>query len=229
MPAYQKYESVRDIVRRASVLTGLEQPQQVIGNDDPGVVLRLGLLEQAGRMLLSYPWTQLIRTWYVSFNPAQGSYVALPPDFNGFIPVTGYNDVAQTPARPSGAGRWEVMRVTGMGGTDSIWVRVIDGNMYFSPTPTSTTNFSFEYHSRSWLKNGNVYSDNVQSDSDIVMYDSLLMEMAVKTLFLEAKGFDSAAANMRFNQHMLDVQSRDRDSSVLSLETTSRGRGEGRW
>jgi len=65
--------------------------------------------------------------------------------------------------------------------------------------------------------------DDIQSGNDIVLYEPILIVKFLKSIFLEAKGFDSSNAQAEFQRMFLSRTGKDTGGTVLSASNTSRG------
>jgi hypothetical protein len=84
----------------------------------------------------------------------------------------------------------------------------------------------FEYLSRGWVvdntTNPVTTSDQVKSSSDSILFDGVMIVKFLKLRFLEAKGFDTTAAQAQFQASFLAATSKNEPSPIINAGRSSR-------
>ncbi len=104
--------------------------------------------------------------------------------------------------------------------------RLVDGkfDLYPQPPPVGL-DIRFEYSSRNWVEESGtqIRKDLVTASSDTVLLDPLLVIKFLKVKFLQAKGFDYAAASVELDNVFNSRTGKDTGSPILSASSRSRG------
>lgn len=229
MGLFNRYETALQIVQSVCQLLGLERPSVAVSSSSTEILQLVAMLTAKGRELSeSHQWQQFERRASVQIGPSAENGILLPDDWGGFISRTGWNETGDVRLiGPQDAVDWQAMKVTGIAGSSfNLRYRVYGGQVYFEDYPSDETAISFEYYSRGWAQDADVsettLKDFCEKDSDIVLLDSLLMQYAVRLMWLESKGFATGAAQKDYENRFATVRSRDKDAPTLAL---SRRRG----
>jgi hypothetical protein len=221
---FNRYETVLANVRAVFGLLSLEKPSVAVASSDLEVVQVVDMLTAKGRELGDeFQWQQFQRRGAVTIGPSTENGVLLPEDWAGFISHTGWNESGDTKLiGPLDAAQWQHMLVTDVAGSNfNLRYRVKGSQLYFEDYPADDTEISFEYYSRGWVQDFDesevVLKDFCENDGDIVLFDSLLIQYAVRLQWLESKNFDTRAAQKDFNRRWAAVTSRDKDAPILTL------------
>lgn len=224
MALYNRYETVGSIIRTVCGLIGLERPTVVVNSQDTVVIQLLEMLIAKGRELSDqHQWQQFERRGEVVIGPSTLNGILLPDDWGGFINRTGWNENSDVRLiGPLDAVDWQTLKVTGLAGSNfNLRYRLRGSELYFEDYPDEDTTISFEYYSRGWVQDfvadPPIYRDYCENDGDIVLFDSLMMQYAVRLMWLESKGFATASAQKDFDTRFASVRSRDKDAPTLAL------------
>ena len=203
-----RVETVQTIINRTAVEVGLsESPDPVGGTNETFIQLR-GLLTSAGQELCDLnAWPELLRRYSVTkdkLSNVPGSYF-LPDDFNYMVDQTGWDLTNNMPvAGPLSPQQWSFLKGTGTN-QKTIYAsfRQADGKIDLTPNPLPEgEEISFAYISRDWLleeTGSDIRLDSINANQNVCLFDPLLIIKFLKLKFLQAKGFDSAAAGMEFD------------------------------
>lgn len=225
-----RFASVKDVMNRAAVEAGLNASSNPVGSTDETFVQLRHLLDSAGQELVEIqPWQIMNKEFNFTTQAGDTGAYDLPSDFAYMIDQTGWdrtNRVAM--GGPLSSQDWAYLA-----GRDLISQSIyasfrLDQNklqLYPQPPPEGLE-ISFEYMSRNWLAqqdNLDNRFDQVTTDSDVVLYEPILIVKFLKVKLLEAKGFDAQAARLEF-ENMLEARSgRDEGAAILSASSNSRG------
>ena len=201
-----RYLNVNEIINRACVEIGLLPSGDPVSDSGDIFVQMQGLLNSSGQELCELnDWPVLIKTYsIITKSTDSGSYL-LPDDFNYMIDQTGWDKSRRLPiGGPLSAQEWTYLK--GRSLTDKLIYasfRQLDGKLDIFPNPPAENmEISFEYVSRSWLKEqgqAEATLDTINRGTNICILDPLLSIKFLKLKFLQAKGFDYAAAAMEFD------------------------------
>ena len=224
MANFNRYDTVLNNVRAVAGLVGLERPNVAVASTETEIVQLVEMLNAKGRELCDeHSWQQFERKGTVTIGPGIDNGVLLPDDWGGFISRTGWNETGETRlVGPNDAATWQRITVTSfLGDTINLRYRVRGSQLLFETYPEVATTISFEYYSRGGVQHFDIdvptFRDFCENDSDIVLFDSLLIQYAVRMLWLETKGFDTAAASKDYLRRFNAVRSKDKDAPVLTL------------
>jgi len=219
-----RIETANQIINDAALDVGLSPDPDPVGSADQNFVQMTGLLSSAGRELVElHPWQTLEKEY--SFNTdddgATGVY-DLPADFSYMIDQTGWDNTNKLPVGgPLTVQDWAYLRGRDLA-SSTIYVsfRLLDGNMRIFPQPPpSNLEISFRYIQRNWagdFGSTTPNQDRILVGSDVVFYEPILITKFLKAKFLEAKGFDSTAARLEFENMMVSRTGKDTGAPILS-------------
>lgn len=224
MANFNRYDTVLNIIRSVAGLIGLERPAVAVASSNIEIVQLVEMLNAKGRELADdHGWQQFERKATVTIGPSTENGVLLPEDWQGFISRTGWNETDDTRLiGPLDAVTWQTLTVTDLfGSTMNLRYRVRGSELFFETYPSSDVDVSFEYYSRGWVQDFDIvtpsFKDFCEHDSDIVLFDSLMIQYAVRMMWLESKGFDTTAATKDYLRRFNAVRSKDKDAPVLTL------------
>lgn len=212
--------SVNDIMNRVAVECGLEAVTDPYGSPAQHFVQMKYLLQTAGdELCLAFPWEFLVRKFDITVLAGDDNQYDLPTDFVALTDQTGWNNSTDEPLiGPLSAQEWEAI-VSVTTPVTSYCYRIFDGVLNVLPDPpTEGINLTFEYQSRNWVEDGDTpgtYKDIFTAGADIVLYDRTLITRLLKVMWLEAKGFDTTAAQNSLNQVYNNIIGKDKGGKVL--------------
>ena len=161
----------------------------------------------------------------VALTFGQDTY-SMPSDFSYFVPQTFWD----TPFRwqllgPMSAQEWEVLKrgISPTGPRKRF--RIMDGNFYIDPIPSTNTAVEiFEYYTDAWCNSATgTAQPQWAADTDTYALDDELMIMGIKWRFLRAKGLDYSEESAQWNTRLERLQARNGGERTLPLNATSEG------
>ena len=230
-------QTFASVIQTACRLLSLPVPADPAGSDDPNITLMRSVSNMASlEMLNSYEWADLTKMGeidvFTSAPPATDGGATetafdLPPDFYRFIDQTQWNGAMRFPAvGPVSPQGWMTYMVFPVSANFTLTWQVREGKIYFLNAPPSPgQKFRFMYLSRALVQdadNANLYKNVASKNGDKFVLDGVLMTLMTRIKWLEAKGFDSAAALRDF---MLAFDSRVGASKGASILNMSGGQG----
>ena len=225
-----RLSSANNIINRVAVEIGLNKDPDPVSSQDEVFVQLKGLLDSAGQELVELNhWQIMDRQFSFTTQAGDTGIYDLPDDFSAMIDQTGWDRTNNLPiGGPLSSQDWAYLE-----GRDLVSQKIYasfkleDNKLYLFPQPPPVgIDISFEYASRSWVAqatNTTNRFDIVQTGSDIVLYEPILIVKMLKVKMLEAKGFDASAARNEFELMFDSRTGRDTGASILSAGRNSRG------
>tara|TARA_R110000803_G_scaffold111568_1_gene179998 strand:+ start:1025 stop:1759 length:735 start_codon:yes stop_codon:yes gene_type:complete len=224
-----RYLAVNDIINRAAVECGLLPSSNPIADTDETFIQMRGLLDSAGQELCNLTeWPILTKQFEILTSVTDSGKYNLPEDFNYFIDQTAWdrNNSVQM-GGPLSPQEWTFLEGRDLvSNTIYASYRENEGQIWVMPSPPPEgKRLTFEYISRSWLKEAGQALptlDVVDNGNNICMLDPLLMIKFLKLKFQQAKGFDASAAALEFDTLLSGRIGKSTGAPILSA---SRSRG----
>ncbi len=218
-----RYATATDIINRVAVEIGLVPDTDPVGSTDVTFVQLTGLLNAAGQELVEMNAWQALRGVY-EFTTADGDtgVYDLPSDFAYMIDQTGWDMSNTVPiGGPLSPQIWSYLLGRDLV-SQTIYAsfRLVDGtfNLFPQPPPVGV-DIRFEYQSRNWVLEAGVAGttkDQVTAGSDTVLYEPRVIINFLKVKWQDAKGFDSTAARMDFDNIFNGRVGRDKGAPILN-------------
>lgn len=225
-----RYHSANDIINSAAVEVGLGKVVDPVGSTDDKFQQLRGLLDSAGQELVElYEWQTLVNRIDFTTNAADSGLYDLPPDYAYMINQTGWDRTNSVPL----GGPLSAQDYTYLEGRDLVGstiyanFRIIDDKLLLYPQPPPDgLNVNFEYISRNWVANQTLPDqryDIIQTGSDIILYDPVLIRKFLKVKWLDSKGLPSQAAWNEYDRIFLAKTGHDKGARILSTNGPRRG------
>ena len=219
-----KYPTAVDVVKSVLGQMGLPVPVAVVGSvGDATATQMLYLLQWIGRKLVKaqpHRWATLMKTFELLTIPATTLY-DLPVDWDSFEDLTGWNFTSRLPMLgPATDPQWQCLKARNLGSsTISVIYRVRGRQLEIYNAFSSTQSLKIDYTSRSWVYNpGSLsYAEQITADDDELLYDRELLIAALRLEFLQAKGFDTTAAQAEYNRALESAICADAESPILTV------------
>ena len=211
--------SANQILTRVAVECGLNVAADPIGSELQEYIQLKALLQVAGEDLcLAYPWEFLSETLTIISDGTTEEH-ALPSDYLSLTDQTGWNKTLETRVVGSlSPQEWRALKAGTFASTDSFF-RLAGGKILLYPIPAAGDVVEFEYLSRFFVKEdtgSGTRKESITTGSDIVIFDRTLISRYLKVMWLEAKGFDTGAAQNSFNQTFSFLTSKDTAGKFIS-------------
>lgn len=175
---------------------GIPQPSAVVSSTDQQVRQLLALANREGRERASDDggWSQLRGEQSITMVSGQAAY-DFPTDYNYYQPTTIWNRDQRWPVNgPLTAQEWQTLKSGYINVFPFQRYRIMDGQIYFDPTPDSTYNgqtIKVEYFSKNWCQSAlGVSQSQWLADTDTFLLPDDVMVLGVKWRFLAAKRMD---------------------------------------
>lgn len=225
-----RYLDVNTIINRVAVEVGLLPSSDAVADSGDTFVQLEGLLNSSGQELCELnDWPILTKTHSIITKASDTGSYELPYDFNYMIDQTGWDKTRRLPlGGPLSAQEWAYLK--GRNLTNQLIYasfRQLEGNFDIFPNPPPLgIEINFEYISRSWLKvqgENEATLDTIESGTNICMLSPLLSIKFLKLKFLQAKGFDYAAAALEFDTLLGGMIGKATGAQVLSASNNRSG------
>lgn len=223
------FQTAQQIVNNAAAETGLTAVADVWGSSDPAFIQLRTLLGTAGmELLLLHQWQRMIKLKTITtvVPPDTGNY-DLPDDFLYMIDQTGWSPTNAGTGLPLGGPLseqdWTYLVNTNLAAS-TIYVsfKISQGLFQVLPSPPATgIVINFEYVSRWWVAATALPTvlakDSPTVNTDIIMFEPILITKFLKLRYLEAKGFDTTAAVGQFLTMFQAYTGKDVSAPVLNM------------
>lgn len=222
------FETASEIINAAASECGLTASSDVFASTDPAFIQLRNILTTAGQELLSlHEWQKLVKEHSVTtaVPPDTGNY-DLPTDFAYIIDQTGWSPLEGGSGLPLGGPLseqdWAYLVNTNLAAsTVYVSFKLSQGQFQVLPQPPPDgIELNFRYISRWWVAvTGSTTGSksSVTANSDVVLFEPILIKKFLKLRFLEAKGFDTTAAVAQFLNMFNNWTGKDIAAPVLNL------------
>lgn len=173
---------------------GIPPPSVVVSSPDQQIRQLLALANREGREQTSAAWTQLRGQQTITLVNGQAAY-DFPTDFDSYMPSTIWNrDQRWVVQGPLTAQEWQTLKSGYINIFPYQRYRVMDGQIYFDPTPDSTAagqTVTIEYQSKAFCQSATATAQTQWlADTDTFLLPDDVLVLGVKWRFLAAKRMD---------------------------------------
>ena len=224
-----RFTSANDVINRTLVEIGLAKTNDPVASNEEAAVQARALLDSAGQELVRLnQWQMLEQNFSFTTQAGDTGIYDLPDDFSYMIDQTGWDQTNRVAiGGPLSSQDWAYLVGRDLV-SQSIYASFkLQSNKLelFPQPPPEGLKVSFDYMSRNWLAsqtNTDNRFDTIQTGSDIVLFEPILIVKFLKVKMLEAKGFDASSARLEFETMMDAVTGQDVGASILSASRTGR-------
>jgi hypothetical protein len=210
---------------------GLPVPSAIVSSTDQQVRQLLALANREGREQASAPggWPQLRGEQAITMVNGQAVY-GFPNDFDSYMPDTIWNrDQRWKVQGPLSAQEWQTLKSGFINVFPYQRYRIMDGQLYFDPTPTSATDgqtVTIEYQSKAWCQSA-AGSAQTQwlADTDTFKLPDDIMVLGVKWRFLAAKRMDYSEEKEAWVKAVDREMARSYVGRTLPMNISNAGQG----
>ncbi len=215
-----------ELIQDAAGELGIQQPIQVIGSTDAQVVQLLALANREGNEFAAAAtgdggWPQMRKEHTFPTVDGQAAY-DIPADLQFFVVETDWDRANRWQLLgPVSAQEWQVLKsgITVTGPRRRF--RVMEGQFYLDPTPTSTDagqTLVYEYISTGWCQSvAGAAQTRWAADTDTYVLDEDCFVLGVKWRFLRAKGLDYLEEKASYDMATERAKSRAGSGHSLSI------------
>lgn len=218
--AFTRRITAGEAVRKVMKPLGLTPPENIAESQDPNAVLFWELATRAGQRLISEgEWQFLDREQEITTVVGQSQY-DLPEDFDRYKPDTQWNRTTRLPAVGSlSEADWQMLKARQLEGTTfTMLFRVADDKIEFYDTPSTEQLIVLPYVGRGWVRRpDDSLSDYVNTDEDVVRFDSQLFQAALRLEWDIEKKFDTSASTQAYNTALSAAMAKDAPARTLTM------------
>jgi len=222
------FPTAAQVISDAAVELGLVASDitDPFASTDQNIIQLLRLLKAAGREVSRARSWVAQQTEY-TFPTANGQSVyPMPSDFRSMIEQSGWNRTTRFPlGGPLTPQEWQYLKAQPGAATLTVLFRPRNGNIEVYPVPGATVaTIAFEYVSSSWVAvTGSTAptKDGPTVNTDVILFDPLLLIAAVKLKWKREKGFDSTAAQQDYDAAFAASSDDDAVAPVLRMDGKS--------
>jgi hypothetical protein len=227
MASLQKYRSVLSLVQEACKQLGLAVPNGVYDVTDEHAVLMGSVINVAGVLTNEANSWQQMQDTFSCVGDGTTTEFPLPSDFARFTDSTGWSDSLRRPVVVLNSQQW-----AGISSwlSQSFYInpacRIWQDNLQFMSAPPAGSTVSFFYQTMTWVQDADtptLYKGYAEKNGDIPQFDWILMILAIKIKWREAKGLDTAAAQTDFADRIRQLTQSNTLAPILSLSGTGPG------
>jgi hypothetical protein len=213
-------KTVLEISRDVAPTINLSQPQSVFANTNGSIVKLRELMKLACVDLLAeHPWQFLQKETTLTTVADQEAYDL--PALCDHLTALSFYDSTQG-KRLSGSltsTQWQAVQTAVGGNSPYKKFRLFDNKLHLSPTPSdSSTTINYEYVTSAYAtSSGGTPKSEISEDSDIVLFDHILVIYATKLKWAEAQGNDTTAALADYQRALEHAKSKDVPGDVIHM------------
>jgi len=221
MATLQKYRDVLTIVQDALKQMSQPAPVSVYTSQDENAVLMGSVINLAGQLINSaYAWQQRRGTLTCTGDGTTTDF-PLPEDFDRLTDNTGWSSAIRRPVTVLNDQQWAAIASWL---SQSFYVNpacmIENDNVRFMSAPASGDEVTFFYQKATWVIDADTPATikiAANKNGDIPMFDYMLMILAVKLKWREAKGFDTLAVQQDLNDRISQLTSGNQMAPILPL------------
>jgi hypothetical protein len=215
MAALQKTQPILYIVQEVCKQQSLPVPLGVFDVSDETANLMGSLANLAGILLTdNFNWQHLQDVFTVTGDGTTTMF-PLPSDFSVFVDDTGRASDSARNIFVLNAQQWASIVAQ-----NNNSCRVYRNCLQFLQAPGAGITITFQYKLCNWVQDGAnplLYKSIITTNSDVPLFDWLMILMAIKVKWREAKGMDTASAQSDLNDRYLQLTQRDQLAPTLYL------------
>lgn len=193
----------------------------VYASTDAVVIQLRALLEGLGQDLAAMrPWSHLQKEHTLSTEVGVQTY-ALPAGYVGMLPQTQWNRSTDLellgPLNPQA---WQEAVSSDAVATTNYLFRVRGNTLLLEPTPSTVETLAFEYVSAYWVVPVGQTSPTTEAptaNTDVLWFDRRLLVAGLTLRWMDAKGFDTTAAQRAYDAALSAAMGNDGAAPVLNL------------
>lgn len=225
--AFTKNLTAAEVVNNVLIALGLDTATNVFESEDTNIVQLRSLLTRAGKKLMDKGgaggWQFLQREMTITTSIGVTEY-ALPTDFESFIQDASWNRTTRLPAIGSlSEQEWQMLKARQLQGTTfTMLFKVSRDRVVLYDTPSVVQTLVLPYVGRGWvLREDDTYADNVQNDDDLILYDGILAEAALRLEWDIEKKFDTSGSTLQLNDALSTARAGDKPGRTRTLNRTA--------
>ena len=204
--SYSRISTAEKAINRALLACGMSKVADPYTSTDPAVVQMCSLLNDCLDELASLrEWPHLMQEHTITVALGDTGEYPFPDDYDRMVEQTAWSKTDAIPlGGPVSPQIWQQFKNSDFTSNFYIYFREEEDHFWTWPQPPQVGKvINFKYASRRFvlrIAGGGDYSDTAVAAGDVIRFDGLMVSRLLKLRFLEARGFDTAAAENQFNQ-----------------------------
>ncbi len=178
-------------------LGSITRPTAVVGSSDQQIQQLLALANREGKELsaregVAGGWPQLRKEYTITTADGTAAY-DFPTDLQYFMNTTAWDRSQKWPVDgPVSPQTWQVLKSGSVGSVGPrTRFRIMAGQIYFDPTPTSVRTIVLEYYSDTWCQSNAASAQRLWlADTDTPLLPDDCFILGLQWRFRKAKGLD---------------------------------------
>ena len=217
----QTSATANEILNAVAAEVGITPVVDPFASNDANFVQMQYLLNAAIKQLCrTHDWEFLVAEHQVTTAAGEDGVYPLPTDFLRMINQTGWERNNRNPMVGLSAQQWQYLRGRDLV-SETIYVnfRIQKNQFTIYPSPvTQIYDINYEYISNASVvdSSNGLNTNKVKTGADRPIFDSYLLERALKVRWLEAKQFDTSAAQDDLNEAFELLTGSDTSSPILN-------------
>ena len=208
------------IIQAAALEMGLPSPISVVGNPDGQTQQMLALANREGRELaqIEGAWTALRAEQDFALVVGQAAY-PFPADFAYYLPDTFWDRSTKMPmSGPMSPVDWKVLQSGIFPAGVFTRYRIMNGKIYFNPTPAAAHTVAIEYVSANWCQSlSGTAQGAFLADTDTPKLPDDLFTLGIKWRFLAVKGFNYSEEKDAYELAISRLRPRDKVTEDINM------------
>jgi hypothetical protein len=220
MPAIQARLNVADTLTRVCRAIGLVPVGSPFSSSDQNIRQLTSMVTDCGQELATEHDWQFLSAEHVINTLVGVTQYALPTDLDRYVPDSQWNYSTRLPMVGSlPESEWQQLKARSLGGlTIAILFRVDDDFLELYAAPSTSQELRLPYVSRAWCTDSvGTPRDNVEADTDIILYDQTLFRKKLVLAWKAAKGFDTTAAQREYDEALSGAKAKDSPASTINI------------
>jgi hypothetical protein len=218
------------IAQTAADELGIQRPTSVVGSSDQQVQQLLALLNREGKELsaragLHGGWPQLRKEATITTADGTAAY-NFPTDLQYFMNTTTWDRSTAWPMNgPLSPQTWQVLK-SGAAGSVGLRTRfrIMAGQIYFDPTPSTVNTIVLEYYSDTWCASSLGVAQRVwAADTDLPLLPDDCFILGLMWRFRRSKGLDYGEEFNAYDECVNRELARSGMAPVLDLTRSDPG------
>lgn len=211
--------TAKDVINAVAIDCGLSEWSDPYLSADANAIRLRTQLRKAGQALIgAREWKHLVREMTIT-GDGTTTLFSPPADFLRFVDGSAYNRGTRWSLGLLTSKGWQALKATSLSSSVQTLYRIVQGRIQFYTAPAAAAVVAGDYVSRYWAATSGATSADLlypTASTDRVLFESPLIEAAVKVRFLESTGQDSSGAREEYRA-AFDAMAGQEPAPVLSL------------
>jgi hypothetical protein len=211
--------TAKDVINAVAIDCGLSEFSDPYASTDPNAIRLRTLLRKAGQALIgAREWKTLIREMTITGDGVETLFTP-PADFLRMVDGSAFDRGNGWSLGLLASKGWQALKATTLTSSIQTLFRIVQGRIQFYAAPASGAVIAADYVSRYWAATSGATSADLlypTASTDRVLFESPLIESALKVRFLESTGQDPTGARGEYRA-AFDAMAGQEPAQTLSL------------